>query len=139
MPFFARHDCTATTIYKKTCFLLRAACHCCHDEPAARRCDPPRADCDPPDCDPVPEDTIPTGKYSGQTVDDVWQVDQQYVWFLSQRSLNHVQCLRYKDFFDSCPAVVQRAKELTEGLSMPEVRQQQTSSSTFKPGGWRGW
>jgi hypothetical protein len=84
-------------------------------------------------------DTMPTGKYSGQTVDDIWQVDQQYVWFLSQRSLNHVQCLRYKDFFDSCPAVVQRAKELTEGLSMPEVRQEQTSSSTFKPGGWRGW
>jgi hypothetical protein len=112
--------------------------------PPRAACDPPRADCappdcDPPDCDPVPEDTIPTGKYSGQTVDDVWQVDQQYVWFLSQRSLNHVQCLRYKDFFDSCPAVVQRAKELTEGLSMPEVRQQQTSSSTFKPGGWRGW
>ena len=112
--------------------------------PPKADCDPPRADCeppdcDPPDCDPVPEDTIPTGKYSGQTVDDVWQVDQQYVWFLSQRSLNHVQCLRYKDFFDSCPAVVHRAKELTEGLSMPEVRQEQTSSSTFKPGGWRGW
>ncbi len=60
-------------------------------------------DCDPADSDPVPKDMIPTGKYSGQTVDNVWQVDQQYVWFLSQRSLNFVQCLRYKDFFDSCP------------------------------------
>ena len=82
---------------------------------------------------------IPSGQHRGKTVDAVWAEDPQYVWFLSQRSLNHVQCLRYKDFFDSCPAVVQRAKELTEGLSMPEVRQQQTSSSTFKPGGWRGW
>ena len=63
-------------------------------DPPKADCDPPKADCDPPDCDPVPEDTIPTGKYSGQTVDDIWQVDQQYVWFLSQRSLNHVQCTR---------------------------------------------
>jgi hypothetical protein len=51
--------------------------------PPRAACDPPRADCEPPDCEPPdceppdceppdcdPEDTIPTGKYSGQTVDD---------------------------------------------------------------------
>jgi hypothetical protein len=83
--------------------------------------------------------TLPTGKYSGKSVDEVMQVDQQYVWFLSQRNLTHVQLLKFKSFFDSCPGVVQRAKEVTEGLSMPVTRQHQTPTSTFQPGGWRGW
>jgi hypothetical protein len=55
--------------------------------------------------------TLQTGKYSGKSVDEVMQVDQQYVWFLSQRNLTHVQLLKFKSFFDSCPGVVQRANK----------------------------
>ena len=75
------------------------------------------------------------GKYTGKTVDEIMQTDQPYVWFLSQRNLTHVQLLKYKKFFDSCPDVVARAKEVTEGLEIPTVRQHQTHT----PGGWRGW
>ena len=82
---------------------------------------------------------LPSGQHSGQSVDAVWAADPQYVWFLSQRNLTHVQILRYKDFFDSCPGAVQRAHELTEGLSMPAARQHQTPTSTFRPRGWGGW
>ena len=64
---------------------------------------------------------LPSGQHSGQSVDAVWASDPQYVWFLSQRNFTHVQLLRYKAFFDSCPGAVQRAQELTEGLSMPAV------------------
>jgi len=75
------------------------------------------------------------GKYTGKTVDEIMQTDQPYVWFLSQRNLTHVQLPRYKKFFDSCPDVVARAKEITEGLEIPTARQHQTHT----PGGWRGW
>jgi hypothetical protein len=54
--------------------------------------------------------------------------DPQYVWFLSQRGLTHVQLLKFKAFFESCnqvPGVLERAKELTEGLSMPVARAHQ--------------
>jgi hypothetical protein len=84
-------------------------------------------------------DVIPSGQHRGKTVDAVWAEDPQYVWFLSQRNLTHVQVLRYKGFFDSCPGAVQRAHELTEGLSMPAARQHQTPTSTFRPRGWGGW
>ena len=40
---------------------------------------------------------IPSGQHRGKTVDAVWAEDPQYVWFLSQRNLTHVQLLRYKD------------------------------------------
>jgi len=80
-----------------------------------------------------------SGQYSGQSVDAVWAADPQYVWFLSQRNLTHVQILRYKDFFDSCPGAVQRARELTEGLSMSAAKQHQTPTSIFRPRGWGGW
>jgi hypothetical protein len=79
---------------------------------------------------------MPTGQHSCKTVDAVWA---EYVWFLSQRGLTHVQLLRYKAFFESCPGAVQCAHELTEGLSMPAARPHQTPSSTFQPNGWRGW
>jgi hypothetical protein len=85
---------------------------------------------------------IPSGQHRGKTVDAVWAEDPQYVWFLSQRGLTHVQVLRYKAFFESCsqvPGIVQRAQALTEGLSMPAARPHQTPSSTFQPNGWRGW
>ena len=36
---------------------------------------------------------LPSGQYSGQSVDAVWAADPQYVWFLSQRNLTHVQLL----------------------------------------------
>jgi hypothetical protein len=52
---------------------------------------------------------------------------------------DYVQLLRYKAFFNSCPGAVHRAQELTEGLSMPELRQHRTPTSTFQPGAWRGW
>jgi hypothetical protein len=84
-------------------------------------------------------DVLQSGQHRGKTVDAVWAEDPQYVWFLSQRGLTHVQLLRYKAFFESCPGAVQRAQELTEGLSMPAARTHQTPSSTFQPGGWRGW
>jgi hypothetical protein len=87
---------------------------------------------------PLPQ-CVPSGKYSGQSVEAVWAVDPQYVWFLSQRNLTHVQLLRYKAFFDSCPGAVHRVRELTEGISMPAVTQHQTPNSIFQPGGWRGW
>jgi len=61
---------------------------------------------------------IPSGQHRGKTVDAVWAEDPQYVWFLSQRGLTHVQRLRYKAFFESCPGAVQRAVVLTEGLSI---------------------
>jgi len=83
--------------------------------------------------------TLPSGLHMGKTVDEVWAEDAQYVWFLSQRGLTFTQKLRYKEFFESCPAAVQRAKELTEGLSMPVARLHQMPSSTFQPNGWRGW
>jgi hypothetical protein len=67
----------------------------------------------------APPQCIPSGKHSGQSVDTVWAVDPQYVWFLSQRNLTHVQLLRYKAFFDSCPGAVHRAQELTEGIGCP--------------------
>ncbi len=82
---------------------------------------------------------IPSGQHRGKTVDAVWAEDPQYVWFLSQRGLTHVQVLRYKAFFEACPGAVQRAQALTEGLSMPAARPHQTPSSTFQPNGWRGW
>ena len=85
------------------------------------------------------EAVIPSGQHHGKTVDAVWAADPQYVWFLSQRNLTHVQLLRYKAFFESCPGAVQRAHALTEGLSMPAARPHQTPSSTFQPNGWRGW
>jgi hypothetical protein len=85
------------------------------------------------------EAVIPSGQHCGKSVDTVWTEDPQYVWFLSQRGLTHVQLLRYKAFFESCPVAVQRAHELTEGLSMPAARPHQTPSSTFQPNGWRGW
>jgi hypothetical protein len=50
--------------------------------------------------------------------------------------------LRYKAFFEACrqvPGVVERALELTEGLSMPVARTPQMPTSTFQPNGWRGW
>ena len=82
---------------------------------------------------------IPSGQHRCKTVDAVWAEDPQYVWFLSQRGLTHVQKLRYKAFFEACPGVVQRAVVLTEGLSMPAARAHQTPSSTFQRSGWRGW
>jgi hypothetical protein len=82
---------------------------------------------------------IPSGQHRGKTVDAVWAEDPQYVWFLSQRGLTHVQLLRYKAFFEACPDAVQRALELTEGLSMPVSLAHQMPSSTFRPNGWRGW
>jgi hypothetical protein len=75
------------------------------------------------------------GKYTGKTVDEIMQIDPQYVWFLSQRNLTLVQLLRYKKFFESCPVAIARAKEITQGLEVPTVRQHQTHT----PGGWRGW
>jgi hypothetical protein len=75
------------------------------------------------------------GKFTGKTVDEIMVLDPTYVWFLSQRHLTHVEMLKYKKFFDSCPGVIKRAKELTEGLEMPTVRQHQMHT----PGGWRGW
>jgi len=72
---------------------------------------------------------LPSGQHRGKTVDAVWAEDPQYVWFLSQRSLTCSQA----------PGVVQRALELTEGLSMPVARAHQMPSSTFRPNGWRGW
>ena len=75
------------------------------------------------------------GKFTGKTVDEIMQIDPTYVWFLSQRHLTHVQLLKYKKFFDSCPDVITRAKEMTQGLEMPTVRQHQIHT----PGGWRGW
>jgi len=91
--------------------------------------------------------TIPSGLHMGKTVDAVWAEDAQYVWFLSQRHLTLAQQLRYKAFFESCPGAVQRAQELTEGLSPPEARQHQMPgqqmpglpSNAFQPNGWRGW
>jgi hypothetical protein len=88
---------------------------------------------------------IPSGQHRGKTVDAVWAEDPQYVWFLSQLGLTHVQLLRYKAFFEACGQVpgkskiVERALELTEGLSMPAPRAHQMPSSTFRPNGWRGW
>ena len=75
------------------------------------------------------------GKHTGKTVDEIMQTDEPYVWFLSQRNLTYVQLLKYKKFFDVCPDVIARAKEITEGLEMPTVRHHQTHT----PGGWRGW
>jgi hypothetical protein len=83
--------------------------------------------------------TLPSGMHMGKTVDAVWAEDAQYVWFLSQRGLTFAQQLRYKAFFESCPGAVQRAKELTEGLTMPVARLHQMPSRTFHPNGWRGW
>ena len=86
--------------------------------------------------DAVPDTLkLSEGKYAGKTVDEIWQTDPAYVWFLSQRSLTLVQLLRYKKFFESCQNVIPRAKEITEGLEVPTVRQHQTHT----PGGWRGW
>jgi hypothetical protein len=85
---------------------------------------------------------IPSGQHRGKTVDAVWAEDPQYVWFLSQRGLPHVQLLKFKAFFEACrqvPGVVERALVLTEGLSMPVARAHQMPSSTFRPNGWRGW
>jgi hypothetical protein len=73
------------------------------------------------DAEDAEQAVLPSGQHRGKTVDAVWAEDPQYVWFLSQRGLTHVQLLRYKDFFEACsqaPGVVQRALELTEGLSM---------------------
>jgi hypothetical protein len=75
------------------------------------------------------------GKYTGKTVDEIMQTDEPYVWFLSQRNLTYVQLLKYKKFFDVCPDVIARAKEITEGLEIPTARHHQTHT----PGGWRGW
>jgi len=88
--------------------------------------------------------TLPSGLHVGKTVDEVWAEDAQYVWFLSQRMLTFAQQLRYKAFFESCPGAVQRAQELTEGLSPPEARPHQMPghlmpSGAFQPNGWRGW
>jgi hypothetical protein len=85
----------------------------------------------------TPPQTLPTGKHSCRSVDEVLQVDPQYVWFLSQRNLTHVHLLQYKAFFDWCPGVVNCAKEVTEGLRMPVARQPQTPTSIFQPGGCR--
>ena len=81
---------------------------------------------------------LASGQHSGQSVDAVWAADPQYVWFLSQRNLTHVQLLRYKAFFDSCPGAVHHAQELAEGLSMPTARQHQTPTRAFQPVGGRG-
>jgi len=90
------------------------------------------------------QSVLPSGKHMGKTLDTVWAEDPQYVWFLSQRGLTHVQLLRYKAFFESCPGAVQRAQELTEGLSPPTARPHQMPGhlmpgGTFQPNGWRGW
>jgi hypothetical protein len=82
---------------------------------------------------------LPSGQHRGKTVDAVWVEDRQYVWFLSGRGLTQVQLLKFKAFFEACPDAVQRALELTEGLSMPVARAHQMPSSTFRPNGWRGW
>jgi hypothetical protein len=97
---------------------------------------------DAEDAEEAVQRIIPSGQHRGKSVDAVWAEDRQYVWFLSQRGLTHVQLLRYKAFFEACrqvPGVVERALELTEGLSMPVARTHQMPSSTFRPNGWRGW
>jgi hypothetical protein len=43
----------------------------------------------------VEQGVLPSGQHRGKTVDAVWAEDPQYVWFLSQRGLTHVQLLRY--------------------------------------------
>jgi len=64
---------------------------------------------------------LPSGKYSGKTVDTVWAEDPKYVWFLSQRKLTPKELRRYKAFFLACrqvPGVIERALELTADLTI---------------------
>lgn len=79
--------------------------------------------------------TLQEGKHKGKTLQDIWEIDQDYVIFLAQINLKYIQREKYKAFFDRIPEIVEAAKEMTRDVVLTNTHAQQVRY----PGGWRGW
>ena len=84
---------------------------------------------------------LPEGKYMGESLYKIFELDSDYVLFLSGRDLSFKQTLKYKSFFERIPEIVSEAKRLTENISRTNHQTQATvpGKNVAGCGRWRGW
>ena len=76
------------------------------------------------------------GKYEGKTMEYIYENDKDYIIFLSMKKLNTKSRIKYKDFFDRIPAIVQQAQKMIEN---EDISNQYQPQQVRYPGNWRGW
>ena len=80
---------------------------------------------------------MPEGKHEGKTLQQIHEIDPDYITFLSGRNLSYIQTQKYKAFFERIPHIVAEAAALS--TSIPGTQPVRTAQQVTYPGGWRGW